>query len=91
MQLVEVSTRGGMLLELVVSNKGGLVREVMTGGSLGRSDQKMVEFEILSGRSKPESRIATLDFRKVNFDLFWDLFGAIQWARVLEGKGACES
>ena len=51
----------------------------------------MVEFKILSGRSKAISRIATLDFRRANFDLFWDLLGAIPWARVLEGKGASES
>ncbi|XP_072190515.1 uncharacterized protein [Excalfactoria chinensis] len=51
----------------------------------------MVEFEILSGGSKAKSRIVTLDFRRANFDLLWDLPGAILWARVLECKGACDS
>ena len=60
------------------------------GVSLRCSDHEMVEFKILSGRSKQKSRIATLNIRRANFDLFQDLLGAILWARVLEGKGACE-
>lgn len=91
MQVVEELTRGGPLLDLILTNKEGLVKEVKAGGSLGCSDHEMVEFEILSGGSKAKSRIATLDFRRANFDLLWDLLGAIPWARVLEGKGACES
>jgi len=79
-----------VLLDLVLTNKDGLVMEVKVGGHHGCSDCEVVEFRTLSGRSKPKSRIATLDFRRANFDLFWDLLGAIPWARVLEGKGACE-
>ena len=41
-----------MLLDLVLTNKEGLVRDVKTGGSLGCSDHEMVEFGILCGRSK---------------------------------------
>ncbi|KGL74422.1 hypothetical protein N309_09388, partial [Tinamus guttatus] len=35
--------------------------------------------------------IATLDFKRANFDLFRELLGGIPWARVLEGKGVQES
>lgn len=48
----------------------------------------MVEFKILCGRSKVLSRIATLDFRRIDFDFLKDLLGGIPWAAVLEGKGA---
>ncbi|XP_048787424.1 uncharacterized protein LOC125686903 [Lagopus muta] len=91
MQVVEESMRRGVLLDLILTNREGLVREVKVRGSLGCSDHEMVEFKILSGRSKAKSRIAILDFRRANFDLFRDLLGAVSWARVLEGKGACES
>ena len=91
MQVVEEPTRGGALLDLILTNKEGLVKEVKVGGSLGCSDHEMVEFEILSGGSKAKSRNATLDFRRANVDLLHDLLGAIPWARVLVGKGACES
>ena len=71
MQVVEELMRGGVLLDLILTNREGLVREIKVGGSLGCSDHRMVEFKILSGRSKAKSRISTLDFTKANFDLFW--------------------
>ena len=74
-----------MLLDLILANKEGIVKIVNVGGSLGCSDHEMVEFKILGGRSKVKSKIATLDFRRANFDLFRELLGAIPWARVLEG------
>jgi len=37
----------------------------------------MVEFKILCGRRKVLSRIAALDFRRANFDLFKDLLKGI--------------
>jgi len=91
MQVVEEPTRQGVLLDLVLSNRDGLVGVVKVEGSLGCSDHEMVEFKILCGRSKAKSSIATLDFWRANFNLFWDLLGGISWARVLEGKGTHES
>ena len=70
MQVVEEPTRGRVLLDLVLTNKEGLVREVKVRGSLGCSYHKTVEFKTLSERTKPKSRIAILDFRRANFDLF---------------------
>ncbi|KGL82736.1 hypothetical protein N309_03795, partial [Tinamus guttatus] len=35
--------------------------------------------------------IATLDFKKANFDLFREFLGGIPWTRVLEGKEVQES
>ncbi|GAB0207135.1 mitochondrial enolase superfamily member 1 [Grus japonensis] len=46
-QLVEEPTRRGVLLDLVLTNKEGLVGDVKVGGSLGCSDHEMVEFRIL--------------------------------------------
>ncbi|GAB0203230.1 hypothetical protein GRJ2_002788600 [Grus japonensis] len=46
-QLVEEPTRRGMLLDLVLTNKEGLVEDLKVGGS----DHEMVEFRILCGRS----------------------------------------
>ncbi|GAB0209615.1 hypothetical protein GRJ2_003427200 [Grus japonensis] len=90
-QVVEDPTRRGMLLDLVLPNKEGLVGDVKVGGSLGCNDHEMVEFRILHGRSRAISRITTLDFRRANFGLFKDLLGRIPWVRALEGKGAQES
>lgn len=91
MQVVKEPTRYGVLLDLILSSRDEFVKDVKAGGSLGCINHGMVEFRILSGRSKPKSGIATLDFRRANFDLFQDLLRAIPWARMLESKGTCES
>ena len=87
---MEEPARQGVLLDLVLFSRDGLVKDVRAGGSLGCTNHEMVELKILCGRSKAKSRIATLDFWRANFDLFQGLHG-VSWARVLESKGACES
>jgi len=89
--MVEELTRKGVLLDLVFTNKEGLVTDVMMGGSLGCSSHEMVEFKILCGKSKVICRIANLDFRRAKFDFFKHLLGGIPWAQVLESKVAHES
>ncbi|GAB0179469.1 hypothetical protein GRJ2_000412200 [Grus japonensis] len=49
-QVVEEPTRRGVLLDLVLTKKGGLVGDVKVGGSLDCSDHEMVEFRILAGQ-----------------------------------------
>lgn len=67
-QVMEEPIRWEVLLDLVLSSKDGLPRDVKAGGSL--SNHEIMEFKILSGRSKTKSRIAPLDFWRVHFDLF---------------------
>ena len=86
-QVVEEPTRKGALLDLVLTNKEGLVENVKAGGRLGCSNHEMVEFRILCGRSRAIIRIKTLDFRRSNFGLLKDLLGGIPWVRALEGRG----
>jgi len=76
-----------VLLDLVLTNRDGLVEEVKAGGSLVCSDYGMVEFRILCGGSRARSRNTTLDLRRANSGLFRDLLGRIQWVRALEGRG----
>jgi len=90
MQVVEEPTRKGTLLDLVLTNKEGLVEDVKVGDRLSCSDHEMVEFRILSGGSRAISRIKPLDFRRANFDLFKELLGGIPWDRALEGRGVQE-
>jgi len=75
MQVVEEPTRKGALLDLVLTNKEGLVEDVKVGGRLRYSDHEMVEFRILRGGSRAISRIKTLDLRRANFGLsrsYWE-------------------
>lgn len=83
--------RQGVFLDLVPSNREGLVRNVKFRGSLGCSNREMVKLKNMSERSKAKSRVVTLDFQRANSNLFWGLLGSIYWASMLEGKGVHES
>lgn len=50
----------------------------------------MVESRILNRRNKAVSSIATLDFRRVNFQFFKDLLEVIPRVTPLEGNGVQE-
>jgi len=91
MQVVEETVRRDMLLDLVLTNKEGLVEDVKVGGSLGCSDHGMVELRMLHGGSRAISRITALDFRRAHFGLFKELLGGIPWVRALERRGIQES
>ncbi|PKU29668.1 hypothetical protein llap_20028 [Limosa lapponica baueri] len=90
-QVVEEPTRRVALLDLVLTNKEGLVEDIKVGGSLGCSDHEKREFRIVGSMCKTTSRTETLDFRRANFDLFKKLLGEIPWVRASERRGAQES
>ncbi|GAB0208218.1 hypothetical protein GRJ2_003287500 [Grus japonensis] len=73
LQVIEEPTRRGAMLDLVLTNKEGLVGDVKLKGSLGCSDHEMVEFRILRAARRARSKLTTLDFRRADFGLFRDL------------------
>ncbi|KAJ7407514.1 hypothetical protein BTVI_63030 [Pitangus sulphuratus] len=90
LQEIEEPTRRGAMLDLVLSNKEGLVGNVKLKGSLGCSDHEMVEFEILRATRRAHSKLTTLDFRTADFDLLRDVLDRVPWDNALEGRGAQE-
>ncbi|GAB0203608.1 hypothetical protein GRJ2_002826400 [Grus japonensis] len=90
-QVIEEPTRRGAVLDLVLTNKEGLVGDVKLKVSLGCSDHEMVEFKILRAVRRARSKLTTLDFRRADFGLFRDLLGRILWDKALEGRGAQDS
>ncbi|PKU35565.1 rna-directed dna polymerase from mobile element jockey-like [Limosa lapponica baueri] len=85
-QLVEEPMRREALLDLLLTNKEGLVEGIKVGGKLGCSDHGKIEFRIAGSTHKTVSRTETLDFKRANYVLFKKLLGEIPWARALEGK-----
>ena len=73
LQVVEEPMRRGAMRDLVLTSKKGLVGNVKLKGGLGCSDHEMVEFKILRAARRAHSKLATLDFRRADFGLFWDL------------------
>jgi len=72
-QMTEDSMRTGALLDLIITNKEGLVGDMEVEGSLGCSEYEVVEFRILRRRIRAKSKITTLDFKRADFGLFKDL------------------
>ena len=62
MQMIREPTRGAALLDLLFTNREGLVGDVEVGGCLGQSDLDMVEFSILGGVRRGNSKTVTLHF-----------------------------
>ena len=89
--MVQKCTRKGTLLDLILTNKEGLVSNVKLKGNLGCSDHKMVQFKILRASKTVLNKLATLDFRRADFELFRELLGRVTWDKALEGRGAQES
>ena len=75
MQLVREPARGTAPLDLLFTNKEGLVGDVEVGGCLGQSDHEMIDFSIHGGAWRGNSKTATLDFRRADFELFKRLIG----------------
>lgn len=69
-QLLHPSDRGAeerCSLDLILTNKEGLTRDVRVKGS---SDNEMVEFGILKGGRTVKSKLTTLGVRTADFGLF---------------------
>lgn len=90
MQGVEEPTRKEVLLDLVLTNQKGVVKNVKAGNNLGCSDHEMVKFRCLCGGSKAMRRTMTPSFQRTNFDLF-DLLKGIPWDGALGEKGVQET
>ncbi|KAK4823236.1 hypothetical protein QYF61_000096 [Mycteria americana] len=86
-QLVSEPTREGAPLDLLFTNREGLVSDVMVGGRLGQSDHEMIEFLIRGEAVRGVSKTATLDFRRADFGLFRRLVERVPWEAALMGKG----
>ncbi|PKU41653.1 rna-directed dna polymerase from mobile element jockey-like [Limosa lapponica baueri] len=89
-QLVGEPTRGGALLDLLLTNREGLVGDVVVGGCLGLSDHEMVKFSIIREVRKGVSKTSTLNFQRVDFSLFRSMYGKVPWEAALKGKGIQE-
>jgi len=90
-QLVREPTRGGALLDLLFTNREGLVGDVKVGDCLGQSDHEIVEFSILGDVRRVTSKTAILNFQRADFELFRTLVARVPWESLLKGKGVQEA
>jgi len=86
-QLVSEPTRGGALLDLLFTNREGLVGDVVVGGCLGLSDHEIIVFSVRGEVKRGARKTTTMDFWRADFGLFRMLVERVPWERVLKGKG----
>ncbi|TRZ08141.1 hypothetical protein HGM15179_018968 [Zosterops borbonicus] len=89
-ELVGEPTRGEIMLDLLFTNRDGLVGDVVVGGRLGQSDHEIIEFSIIGEIRRNINKILTLDFRRADFGLFRRLIQRVPWEAALKNKGVQE-
>ncbi|GAB0207083.1 hypothetical protein GRJ2_003173900 [Grus japonensis] len=89
-QLVSEPTRGGVSLDLLFTNREGLVGDVVVRGHLGLSDHEMIEFSIHGEVRRGISKTTTMDFQRTDFGLLRTVVERVPWKIVLKGKGVQE-
>jgi len=77
----------GALLDLLFTNREGLVGDVVVRGSLELSDHEMIEYSVRGEVKRGASKTTTLDSQRADFDLFRMLVERVPRERVLKGKG----
>ena len=75
------------LLDLLFTNREGLVGDVKVGDYLRQSDHEIVEFSILGDVRRVTSKTAILNFQRADFDLFRTLVARVPQESLLTGKG----
>ena len=81
----------GALLDLLFTNRKGLVGDVKVGDRLEQSDHETVEFSILGDVRRVTSKTAILNFQRADSDLFRTLVARVPWESLLKGKGVQEA
>jgi len=76
------------MLDLLVTNASELIRDAMSGGSLGCSDHALVECAVLRDMGQAKSKVRTLNFRKPKSQHFKQLVNRNPWETALTDKGA---
>jgi len=66
-------------------------KQVKTGGSVGCSNHTLAEFLISRSVGLTKSRVRTLNFRRVNFQLFKELLNGIPWETFFRNTGMKQS
>ena len=85
-QHVDAPTRGGNILDLILSTEQNMVTDVEVVESLGCSDHNGIEFSVITQVSLKESKESVPDFRRANFQALRCFFSAIEWREVLKEK-----
>ena len=86
--VMDSPTRGDAILDLMVTDASELIGDVKIGGSLGCSDDALVELAVVRDMAQAKSKVRTLNFRKAKCQLFKELVNRTPWETALREEGA---
>ncbi|PKU46713.1 dtw domain-containing protein 2 [Limosa lapponica baueri] len=78
LQVIEAPPRRGAMLDLVLTNKEGLVGNMKLKSSDVYRDHDMAEYKTLGTVRRVHSKLTILDFRRADFGLLRDLHDGVQ-------------
>ena len=90
-QHVNDPTRGGNLLDLVLTNKDNLVRNLAVGEALGGSDHQIIRFNLeYEVVYRKENKTKIPNFNRGDYDKLRNLLNSINWDEEFRNKNAYE-
>ena len=84
-QFVKEPTRGGNILDLVITNEQGLMGELSVEAGLGSSDHGLVKWNIYVGVERREDSRESRDYKRADFDGMRAELRSVDWVGLLKG------
>ena len=86
-QHVEEATHtSGNILDLILCNQEGLIREVKLDGRIGKSDHNIITFGIQIDDKRQKTQRMRPNYRKANFKEMRETIAKVDWERELDGQ-----
>ena len=76
----------GNILDLVMCNREGMIKEVQAEGRVGKSDHDLVTFELCVGGKRETSKRRTYNYRKADFAAMRKSMAEVNWSDEWEGR-----
>ncbi|XP_059807923.1 uncharacterized protein LOC132382078 [Hypanus sabinus] len=89
-QYIEVPTRDGAVLDLLLGNAIGQLTDVCVGEHFGSSDHNSISFNIIMEKDRTGPRVEIFDWRKANFEGMRRDLERVDWVKLFYGKDVIE-
>ena len=89
-QYIEVPTRDGAVLDLLLGNAIGQLTDVCVGEHFGSSDHNSISFNIIMEKDRTGPRVEIFDWRKANFEEMRRDLERVDWGKLFYGKDVIE-
>ncbi|XP_059809285.1 uncharacterized protein LOC132382840 [Hypanus sabinus] len=89
-QYIEVPTRDGAVLDLLLGNAIGQLTDVCVGEHFRSSDHNSISFNIIMEKDRTGPRVEIFNWRKANFEGMRRDLERVDWVKLFYGKDVIE-